>query len=235
MYKRLFAFGCSFTEWRHPTWAEIIARDLKIPLENWGISGLGNVGIFHRILECDIKNKFTDEDLILVLWSSWTREDRYIDKWETHGNVLNNKFYDKTFIKKYWSYKNDIIKNSTAIISANKLFNIKFQGHIIPIDANETQVDIGVEEKQLLNFYKPFIDASSVFKFDWASSFNGIIDNAGHPDILQHLNFVKTEIYPKLNLTVSPETEKYFLKLQQMYVKSKGNVQFKKDMFGFGL
>jgi hypothetical protein len=234
VYKRLFTFGCSFTQWNHPTWAEIVSHDLKIPLENWGIAGLGNVGIFHRILECDIKNRFNEEDLILVLWSSWTREDRFIDTWKAEGNTLNSPFYDKHFVKKYWSYKNDIIKNSTAIISANKMFNIKFQGHILPIDSNEHQMDISPKENELLNFYKPFIDSSSVFRFDFKNSFSKMVDNAGHPDILQHLNFVKTEIYPKLNLIISPETEKYFYKLQKLYIKSKGDIGFKKRFFGFG-
>ncbi len=76
MYNRIFTFGCSYTSFMWPTWADIIADDLCLPLQNWGIAGIGNVAIVSRMLECDLKNKFTDSDLILVNWSSWHREDR---------------------------------------------------------------------------------------------------------------------------------------------------------------
>ena len=77
-YKRAFCFGCSFTNYEWPTWVDILRKDLDIQVQNWGLQGLGNVGILSKMIQCDIINKFTNEDLVIVLWSSWTREDRYI-------------------------------------------------------------------------------------------------------------------------------------------------------------
>ena len=37
MYNRLFTFGCSYTRYNWPTWADIIADDLQIPFQNWGV------------------------------------------------------------------------------------------------------------------------------------------------------------------------------------------------------
>jgi hypothetical protein len=68
------------------------------------MSGLGNVGIHARLLECDLKNSFTKDDIILTVWSSWTREDRYDvatcrfgrPTWTASGDVF--RMYDKNFI-----------------------------------------------------------------------------------------------------------------------------------------
>ena len=133
-FSRIFCFGCSFTDFPWPTWATILQKDLDIPVYNWGLTGVGNRAIFSRMIQCDIKHKFTERDLIMVVWSSWTREDRYIaGSWTQGGNVLSHLYYDRNFITKYWDRENDIINNATSIISANKLFNIFLNGSIIKI------------------------------------------------------------------------------------------------------
>ena len=58
-YDRIFAFGCSYTRFPWPTWADIIAYDLDIPFENWANAGHGNVSIAHHMLECNLLKKFT--------------------------------------------------------------------------------------------------------------------------------------------------------------------------------
>jgi hypothetical protein len=202
MYKRFFAFGCSFTEWIWPTWAEIISWDLDIPFENWGVSGIGNVGIFHQLVKCDLKNKFTEDDLIIVVWSSWQREDRYKgQKWLSGGNIFNNPYYDHKYIKRHWSLENDIIKNSTAIISANKMYDIAVQGHIMPIAEFESNKKTMTQvERRLFDLYKPHIPLDNIFEYD-------MNDSCGHPTVLQHLDYVETKIYPNLNLLLKQSTK----------------------------
>lgn len=192
-YNRLFAFGCSFTKWPYPTWADIISWELNIPYQNWGIYGLGNTGIFHRMVESDILNTFTENDLILVMWSSWTREDRYINgKWEAHGSVLNNVFYDENFIKKYWSLENDIIKNATAIIVANKIFNINYNASIMPLDAliesdGSKKTLLMPREKEIYDFYRPHTVNMDTCEFHGTNSPG--FKRSGHPTILDHLSY----------------------------------------------
>ena len=126
-YKRVFCFGCSCTYYEWPTWADILRKDLDIPVQNWGIGGLGNVGIFCRMVQCNVINKFTDEDLIIVVWSSWTREDRYIDgKWHNMGNVHvqeKDSIYDNNFIKKYKLKKKNYVFFSSTKTTVN--FSLK--------------------------------------------------------------------------------------------------------------
>lgn len=216
MYKRLFTFGCSYTQWQWPTWADIMAWDLKIESQNWGIGGIGNVGIMHRILECDLKNKFDNSDLIVVLWSHWHREDRYINgEWIAVGNVFDNQVYDKTFIKKYWSLENDIIKNSSAIIVANKIAMINYQAHIMPPGSFETNTRKYTEfENSLDKFYKNHYSCKNIFPIKTDTNFNMLM-NDGHPSILNHLNFLKTMVYPSLGLQLNLETEKICKNLEK--------------------
>jgi hypothetical protein len=202
MYKRIFTFGCSFTRFSWPTWADITAWDLNIPIQNWGLSGIGNVGIFHRMVECDLRNKFDKDDLIMVLWSHWHREDRYIRHWQTHGNIFHEEFYDSNFIKKYWSLENDIVKNSTAIISANKMFNINFQSNITPLLKFESNArDLTQKENNMFQFYKQFIPFDTVFNYNNHEAFDHYKYD-DHPTVLQHLNFLTDTVYPALNLKI---------------------------------
>jgi hypothetical protein len=190
-YNRVFTFGCSFTEWAWPTWANIIATDLDIPAQNWGVSGTGNIAIQHRMVECDLKNTFTEDDLILVLWSSWAREDRFrAGRWRAGGSIFNNDFYDKDFINKYWSEENDIVKNATAIISANKMFNIQYQSHWV--DYEDSLDDYGrVEPSQILKF-RHLIDAlpqKNMIGYK-RSEWNDLVKDS-HPGVLQHLTYAE--------------------------------------------
>jgi hypothetical protein len=222
MYKRFFAFGCSFTKYSWPTWADIISVDLDIPYENWAMSGIGNVGIFHRMVEADLKNNFREDDLIMSLWSSWPREDRYLlDHWQTHGNIFNNDFYNDSFIKKYWSSKNDIIKNSTSIIAANKLYNIKFQGHLVNPGRFETSsAEFSKSEKEMFDFYKPYYPADNIFPHYSETSYSLFLkNNDKHPDILHHLAYVESVIYPYIGLELKNTTKSLFVDLHFKILK----------------
>jgi hypothetical protein len=254
MFKRFFAFGCSFTNWRWPTWADIISWDLNVPYQNWGMGGLGNVGIFHRMVESDLKNNLDKQDLVITLWSHWNREDRYLNGgWEAHGNVFNNGLYDKRFLSKYWSLENDIVKNSTSIIAANKMFDINFQGHIIPPAEFESNSKIfNEQETTLLNFYKKHFSTDNVFGMRSTTAYTHIINDT-HPDLLLHLDYVKTKIYPKLGLTLKQETVEVCNSIQKdilsllrpddqpcrdlvqlkQLIRRKYNLPFKENNYGF--
>jgi hypothetical protein len=215
---RLFTFGCSFTNWPWPTWADIIAHDLAIPHHNWGLSGLGNVGIHSRLIECDLRNTFTKDDIILVVWSSWSREDRYDTKihcggtkWTATGDVMFS--YDKDFIKNYWSINNDLMKNSTAIISANRMFDIGFNGHITtPLSSlhTDTSLSFSENEKEIALFFEPHIPNDGEFQKYMCRYFSA---NESHPDILSHLDYVNEFICPKLGRPLNEKTVDFFTEM----------------------
>lgn len=106
-YKRVFAFGCSFTGYKYPTWANIMSKHIsQAEFYNFGRSGGGNVFIANRITEANRKFKFCDTDLVMVMWSTFCREDRYLPNhgWMTPGNIYSQndlKFADKDYLMTY--------------------------------------------------------------------------------------------------------------------------------------
>lgn len=120
-YKRFFAFGCSMTAYYWPTWADIIAREIPESY-NYGKSGGGNLFISSQITEANQRFKFNKDDLVMVMWSSIHREDRYMhNHWETPGNIYTQGTYDETFVKKFADVKGYFIRDMALITMSLKL------------------------------------------------------------------------------------------------------------------
>jgi len=114
---RLFTFGCSFTKYHWPTWADLLLT--QIEGENWGKSGGGNKFIFESLIECMVSRNIDKDDTVIIMWTSFFREDRYMHGWQTTGNVYNSKpLYDKEFLFKYWDDKGAILNNLNFICGA---------------------------------------------------------------------------------------------------------------------
>lgn len=122
-YKRVFAFGCSFTNYVYPTWADIIMNEMpNTESYNFGKAGGGNHFIACRIAEAHTRFKFTDTDLVMVMYSTAFREDRYIDgKWQTNGNIFNQEYYDKNFVKNYVDPVGCVVRD-LALIEMSKRY-----------------------------------------------------------------------------------------------------------------
>ena len=233
-YNRVFTFGCSWTRYIWPMWADIFRYTDQAPMVyNWGRPGIGNVGIFYRMIECDLKNKFTDSDLIVVQWSSWTREDRYMNKWETYGNVFNSSFYDKEFIKKYWSWNNDVIKNTSCIIAANKMFNIGYQFNMTPFLQNEKEDTVGPELSKLNKGWHAIhtnaLPTLDTFPNHLNTFFNGNTQDP-HPDIKLGVLFFNDYIKDKFGFTLEKHESNILTAYDSMSKKfdstlSRGDIQ----------
>jgi hypothetical protein len=109
--RRLFTFGCSYTSWNWPTWADILGLEYDVH-ENWGHAGLGNRAIAERVAECHVKNNFTKDDTIFVQWSSHLRYDwlkfNSVEPWQTKGSIFsyqNEKTFDKKWVDTFYDEK----------------------------------------------------------------------------------------------------------------------------------
>lgn len=209
-YTRLFTFGCSFTAYNWPTWANIIAYDLAIPFHQMGQTGIGNVSIAAKMLECDIKHKFTSTDLILVNWSTWSRVDMVCGnrRWLGGGNMFNHNEYDDDYIEKYWTQEDDIVKNATAIISSNRMFDIAYQSHMLSYTADvEYQVQ-AIYDFTGFEYLLGQLPKQHIFDISNNTQFNNTVADS-HPDIATHLVHVNA-IYNTLGLAIKDTTtEKY--------------------------
>lgn len=99
------------TKYFWPTWADIISKEFKESY-NFGKSGAGNMFIALQIAEANQRYNFNRDDLVMVMWSGITREDRYVNQvWQTPGNIYTQNYYDDTFIKKYTDVRGYLIRD----------------------------------------------------------------------------------------------------------------------------
>ena len=117
---RLFTFGCSFTNYRWSTWADCLAPEFD-EFQNWGQSGGGNHYIFNSVVEANQRHCFGAGDTVVVCWTSFTRDDRYVDgRWHTPGNIFSTPIYDTAYLQKHFDERGYLIRD-LAYISAVKM------------------------------------------------------------------------------------------------------------------
>jgi len=127
-HKRIFCFGCSFTQWKYmPTWADILKhyyKDTKT-VYNFGRAGAGNYYIFNNIVEKSLEYNFTKDDLILIQWSGVLREDRFKDGgWWTPGNILNQDTYSKSIVKFLFDEEGMIKRDYSYVHAMQKILEV---------------------------------------------------------------------------------------------------------------
>lgn len=181
---RLFAFGCSFTNYRWPTWADILARGFDYS-ENWGQNGAGNHFIFNSLIECINSNSISKNDTVIIMWSSIGREDRWVNGkgWITPGSIYNQNDYDDNFVKKWACPTGYLIRDLAFVSAARKILDSigcdwKFLS-IVPLEYYDDSAGYDDEEFNIENrlheLYKQDIDMirpsvyESVFNRDWDS------------------------------------------------------------------
>lgn len=122
--KRLYTFGCSFTKYKWPTWADFIGTQFET-YENWGQPGAGNFFIATQVYECCQKNCIGVDDTVLVMLSSTNRFD-IIDRnsnFLTEGNIYNSPSLPKEFVENIWSEEFGIYLTWFAANSIKKLLD----------------------------------------------------------------------------------------------------------------
>lgn len=181
---RLFSFGCSFTKFHWPTWADIAGRSFD-HFENWGVGGGGNQLIFYGLNEAIQRRNIGPDDTVAIMWTSISREDRWKQqqRWLAGGSVYNSEYYDANFVKRYADPTGYLIRD-LATIAGTKLI-LKQIGcrwkffSIVPFDYHDDRDDepecFFVPDQDVIDLYRPVIDSISpsvfetVFHNDWYS------------------------------------------------------------------
>ena len=223
MSKRFFAFGCSFTNYSWPTWADIIAKigDYE-EYQNWGISGMGNLGIACRVAEADARYHFNKNDTVYIMWSNVAREDRFTNiGWKCPGNIFTQAIYPPEWVEKYVDIDGCYIRDLAQIHNVVGLLESKECKYKM-----SSMIDIDTFDQY--NFYQNSRDLSStrsnnmldvyqetlsklkpsvyniIFNYNWNSRpwpfANCHSRPDHHPLPIEHLEFVQ-KVFPEYSIT----------------------------------
>lgn len=108
--RNLYTFGCSYTENKYPTYADYLAPYFDNHY-NYGFSGSGNRSIFAKLGKLLAENKITENDTVIIQWSSIPREDRIFgEKWVAGGIINNSHLYELDWVEKYFDYTQQTIE-----------------------------------------------------------------------------------------------------------------------------
>jgi len=208
--RRLFTFGCSFTEYAWPTWADILSKDYDFFL-NYGKSGAGNMYISAAVAEASIANNFNKDDTVAVMWTNCTREDRYLNNgWQSYGNIYTaKKPYElsEDWITKYITPRGCYVRDFANIHLTKKLLDsigckyIMFK--MVDFESWDQYTNAKTENiKDILEHYKETILAvklsvhKTVFNYNWYCKNPWKIIGAdqrpdAHPTPKEHLEYLK--------------------------------------------
>ncbi len=218
-YKRLITVGCSFTKYIWPTWADILAHTMTdTELINLGKSGAGNPFISYKVAEGNTKLNYTEDDLVVVMWTTFCREDRYVnDHWQTPGNIFTQAYYPENFVKKFCDTKGYILRDLNVVSLTKGLLDSLPCDYIFLTSVpwnyqNEETQDIG----KILNVYKPVtsICLPNLFQTEMRGHWDhghvydhpqqGIKFQDYHPSPARYYAYLK-----KVGFDISQETYKY--------------------------
>lgn len=217
-YKRVFTFGCSFTQHIVPTWADLLFTEMsQAECYNFGKAGSGNLLISNRIAQANLKYKFTEFDLIVVLYTTPLREDRFIDgQWISIGNIFNQEYYDKNFVKKYCDVAGLLLRDA-GILEISSHYVKSLPCDSVQMIASDISGDTGVmsitakENQDILKIYKNFKETFAAFStvklMDFFPNDNSrtfpVYDDSindfrldGHPDPLIYYELLQKTGFP---------------------------------------
>ena len=233
--RRLFTFGCSFTDYKWATWANILAYELNCEFYNFGRSGAGNYFISNQITQANNYFSFDKNDLVVVCWTNISREDRYTEKqgWVTPGNIYSQNEYDTKFVKRWANDIHFALRDFALIdLTANYLDCTNFNFLSMCNIANQINQweETSSEQQNLVykisNLYNKnlskiapsFYDVlwqgniDSKWQKDWSTVHKNYSD--GHPTPLEHLEYLQAV----LDYEFSNKTTDSIKKLQENWI-----------------
>lgn len=204
-YKRFFSFGCSFTKYHWATWADIIHKEMPdAEFHNFGQGGAGNLMISARIAEANTKYKFNETDLVAVMYTTFTREDRWLNgNWVCLGNIFNQDFYPRSWVEKFADETGYLIRDTALIeLSSEYLRNLPCGSILMASKPLEESFEgpTKINPKGVLDIYSHLKDkvyTLTDLEKDISSQncghryvMDGKMHHDGHPRPIQYFNYL---------------------------------------------
>lgn len=155
--KRIFTFGCSFTEYFWPTWADMILHNNDGV--NYGRLGGGYEQIMSNLVQCDLDYKLNSNDIVIIVFPNFLRWDLpFYPNMVCVGNMIMSHWYK--YINKFWTIDGVVYKNinlmymiDTFLKSKNVTF--KYSGMIDTYNyLDDVLREVKVDNKLLIHVNK---------------------------------------------------------------------------------
>jgi hypothetical protein len=212
-YKRFFAFGCSFTDYYWPTWADIVGHHFSGNYFNHGNSGCANGHILRTFVEMNQRYNFNKDDLIMIAWTDYLRDEgwRPDTGLQGCGSILHNFQYTKYNWNEHFSklnvnefLKRDLIYMRTAILLSEKFESNLFMFSINDI-SNAEMDEYGVTASPEILALFPEVVEKLLYSFQetvqWKDhkGIPAISGHDNHPSPGMHLTHL-LKVFPNLKL-----------------------------------
>ena len=199
---QIITYGCSFTKYIYPTYADIL--NLEIPVINRGFPGSGNDRIYYNIMQDYHTGILEKCSLIVVQWSGENRFE-YLNrktKWIGNGPITlpdNAHIFNK--VSKWYNTEYELTKTLNLITVTKHLL-----GSLdVPV-FYMSMLEV-TQRAQLQGINLNFIDIDNL-KDTYAGGYE--FDNVSwkkdnHPTVIEHLN-IANNIANKYNIHLSKNT-----------------------------
>ena len=219
MSKRLLTFGCSFTRYYWPSWADMLGRSYD-QFENWGISGIGNRAIAERLSEAIINSHITKHDTVIVQWSEFHRFDVHLplphlpEGWAQAGNMFTSSALGSSILK-LWDERSYIMHTLNFInMSIMMLEHIGCTWFMTGINDLRTEVIKHPEFRKYCtvfdhnNWLLPIMPLINQYEFPKKSLYdsnNKKYTEDEHPTPVAHHAWLSEILAPALNIKVDDD------------------------------
>lgn len=155
-------------------------------------------------MEADQRHRFGNNDTVVVCWTDVMREDWYSVRWQTPGNIINNKFYTKEYIAQI-TERGALIED-LAQIKAAKIFleskptvNWKFIS-MCEVTCSNLWADNPIAASDVMDLYKDVINTilpsykQMLRPLGWGGPYPGWCEQNRngdpHPNPAEHLEYL---------------------------------------------
>lgn len=226
--KRLFVFGCSYSNYAYPTWADMISVNFD-EYYNYGRAGACNAYIMNKVVGADNDIGFKRAtDTVIVMLTGLGRFS-YLPRnegWRTPGDLFNYNENTKDpitteFYNNMWSDNWAVVQSWIAAKAIKKiLMSQKIKHHIVMGVDNESYIngsaDIDSEVfKRAVDIYNLLDHKTTLDKWKWANNYydsewwDDRQSNDGHPSMDVYMNYAK-EFFPQYTSRNSYKFLKYW-------------------------
>lgn len=209
---RIVTYGCSFTRYIYPTYADILAQE--IPVDNRAFPGSGNERIFYNIMHDYHSGILSKYNLVVVQWSAEHRFD-YLnnnDTWIGNGPITspdNEHIWNR--INKWYNFDYESIKTFNYAVCIKHLLeavnpNVYYLS-MTDIANTAKQQKINLDFVNINDMRSVYPGGYEFDNVDWKK------DN--HPTVLEHLD-IANKISSKFDLPINDSTKQKALDLDKI-------------------